>query len=248
MSDSSPATQTPAKKAVWYSAYILRKGNKYRVSIVDVPASTEWTVVSEQTICAPGSTDLSTLKAEVDRLCQTPLSGRQAEGLVANLRGHVLGKTVDFGLEKYDTVGRRIRAAIVDDGIFALPIWLYYRVAFGSTPREGIAWIAIGVAPLVYRIVMHGWCGQTLGKMVTGVVVVDVSEDPLSWKQAILRELIHILGLIVFIIESPSRLWSGFPSHPPHPLPISPVSLLLGWSVLNIAYFLFDKKHRALHD
>jgi len=258
MPDSSTATRGSPTRAIWYSAYLLQKGkrgNQFRVSIVDVPASTEWTVVDEQSICAEGSTDLSSLKAEVDRRCQAPLSRRQAEALLADLRGHVLRKPIQYVFEKYETVRPRIFAFFVDC-LILLPLelmryWMFLHSA--SISLRAAAVVTSNVVPVAYRILMHGWCGQTLGKMACGVVVLDVSERRLGWGQAMLREIFGLASMAVFLIVAWPAIVRGL-----DPYGLNQLAGSRAWSwfmrlgvvcgLLDIITFFVSKKHRALHD
>ena len=67
-----------------------------------------------------------------------------------------------------------------------------------------------------YFIVMHGLGGQTIGKMLLGLRVVDVERDPPSFRQAALRWLAAVgfapigLGLLWVLWQSEKRAWHDF--------------------------------------
>jgi uncharacterized RDD family membrane protein YckC len=67
-----------------------------------------------------------------------------------------------------------------------------------------------------YFIVMHGLGGQTIGKMLLGLRVVDVERDPPSFRQAALRWLAAVgfapigLGFLWVLWQSEKRAWHDF--------------------------------------
>ena len=99
---------------------------------------------------------------------------------------------------------------------------------------------------------MHAKYGQTIGKMITRVKVLDVSEERhLTIQQACMREFMLILYIpfsiyiyvqIAFygqseeitLQESPWFFYFGV--------------VLLAWAFLEIVSMLFNKKRRAVHD
>lgn len=248
----SDATRPPVTKALWYTVYLLQRGTKYRLSIVDALESTDWAVVDEQSICAEGSTDLVSLKAEVDRRCEVTLSRSQAQALLADLRGHVLGEPFKYVSDRYATVRPRVVAAIVDS-LILLPVELLRRFIFVHSPSISLRAIAVLTsltAYLIYRVLMHGWRGQTLGKMACGVVVLDVSERPLSWRQAVLRDIFGIVSAAVFVIVEWRNLARGLDPYQTDFLHASSWFMRVGllWFVLEILTLFANKKRRALHD
>jgi uncharacterized RDD family membrane protein YckC len=71
-----------------------------------------------------------------------------------------------------------------------------------STPVR-VLWLAISsTTGLLYSVLLHGFWGQTVGKRMMGIRVVDVSGCALKMKQAVLRDSIWI------------AFWAwGFPAH-----------------------------------
>jgi uncharacterized RDD family membrane protein YckC len=259
-SGSNAVSAPPAQKAGWITAYILKRGQQYRVSIVDAPTSDGWTIFDEQSVCVEASTDLEKLKDEIDRRCQPPLSQGQAMALVAALRGHVLDQpvggnysTVDLIDDKYSTLWRRFFARWIDGVLFAPLGFLYFYVFSHPTPipvRLLAAFIGQG-AFVVYSIWMHGKYGQTLGKMVCKVIVLDVSEQPLKMSQAALRDIfIVVLVSIELALEIP-RIAQGIDITTPENR-LGADRLLwyvyLAWFVVEVVTLLANKKRRALHD
>ncbi len=111
----------------------------------------------------------------------------------------------------------------------------------------------------LYTVLMHGYFGQTLGKMVTKVRVVDFrTEQCLSWRQAWLREGIPIvlsLGLLGFQISqiltgrlTPEAIARGedlTTTYKEVPFLFAVPAL---WFLAEILTMLASEKRRALHD
>ena len=109
-----------------------------------------------------------------------------------------------------------------------------------------------------YSIYMHGRWGQTVGKMTTRVKVVDaVSEEPISYKKALLRDSIPILVLFPLLVYSLYQLIIGSEYHIPQPSPdLSITANIADWTefIMGIWWFaeivtmLTNEKRRAVHD
>src|SRR5262249_46297132 len=116
---------------------------------------------------------------------------------------------------------------------------------------ESLAWLG-------YTVVMHARYGQTVGKMVTKVRVVDFrTEGSISWLQAWLREGIPLVlsfgfvGWQVFLILSgnlsPGSVASGEALANSKGFWI--LTALPGlWFVAEVLTMLTNDKRRALHD
>ena len=90
---------------------------------------------------------------------------------------------------RYSTFWRRVGSAFVD-GIIFLPLTLLTQevVRTEQSDLKLVMWNQFANwALLSYIVLMHGTKGQTLGKMVCKVKVLDVSEVPLSMFQAMKR-------------------------------------------------------------
>jgi uncharacterized RDD family membrane protein YckC len=247
-------------KAGWIAVYILKGGREYRVSLVDAPTSDGWTIDDEQSVCLEASTDLAKLRDEVDRRCQPPISRAQALGLVAALRGHVLAQPVDgkyssieLSDEKYATLWRRFCARWIDGLIFA-PLSLAYVYGFSQSQSVSIRVLACVIsssAALVYSIWMHGKYGQTLGKMACKVIVLDVSEQPLSMRQAVLRDIFKVVvWFIGLFVEIPRVIQGNSILTIKSLTPIEQVIWYssLTWFAIEVVTVLANRKRRALHD
>ena len=99
--------------------------------------------------------------------------------------------------EKYSTFGPRFCAGFID-GLIFIPFGWIESITFShsaSVPLRVLACVISSSAYLVYSIWMHGRRGQTLGKMACKVIVLDVSERPLSIRQAVLRDIFGVVLL-----------------------------------------------------
>ncbi len=105
-------------------------------------------------------------------------------------------------VERYSTFGPRFWTGFIDSTVlwplgFITSVFLLLNI-----PRSLAALLVVAesVAWLIYTTVMHARYGQTIGKMVTKVRVVDFrSEGSISWLQAWLRDSIPMvlsLGLL----------------------------------------------------
>jgi uncharacterized RDD family membrane protein YckC len=111
--------------------------------------------------------------------------------------GSVYGKKIEPVKEqasnKYSTGGRRFVAGLID-GIVLLPIGLIDNWVLNSSHPLIAIWLLISYsAGWVYSVMMHGPYGQTIGKMVCGIKVLDISEHPITMRQAFLRDSVIIL-------------------------------------------------------
>lgn len=104
------------------------------------------------------------------------------------------GVRPSYGPGDTDVVGDRIVAQIVDMiAIFVLAfvVGVLAGVGFRS---EGAVIVAFIVVTLAYGTVLEGATGQTLGKMLTGVRVVDQTGDDVGYAQAFVRNIPALFG------------------------------------------------------
>ena len=155
-------------------------------------------------------------------------------------------------MEKYQTLMPRLFALIIDALIFLplsfLDIWIKEANLF---PVMFSVWLLVmNMVHPVYSILMHGFYGQTLGKMAMKIKVVDTYEKPITFHHAVLRELPQLsfnFSLMFFAMQRNSNVTetSDFFSYSAENIILF---LMLGWSIADIAVFLVNDKHRALHD
>lgn len=153
-------------------------------------------------------------------------------------------------MEKYQTFVPRLVALLID-GFIMMPLAIlddWFRRAEFS-PAFFYVWIPLSllVAP-VYKILMHGLYGQTLGKMYMNVKVLNATEEPIKFVQAFVREtpqLIFNLGSIfigiAFLGVNPED--ENFQTIYKFLMTFAGV-----WSLADILTFFTNDKRRALHD
>ena len=98
---------------------------------------------------------------------------------------------------------------------------------------------------------MHGRRGQTLGKMACKVVVLDVSERPLSMRQAVLRDIFGVVLLPIGLAINISGILRGIDiSLPANFTAIDWIITYsaIGWFLIEVVTMLTNDKRRALHD
>lgn len=108
--------------------------------------------------------------------------------------------------------------------------------------------------PYFYAVLMIGKYGQTIGKMVMKVKVVDnATENALTYSQSFMREAVPIFlvntSIILNVILFSDVDFENFQiSTVGYILIFIPSGMLFIWSILEIVTMLFDDKKRALHD
>ena len=93
----------------------------------------------------------------------------------------------------------------------------------------------------VYSIAMHGYFGQTIGKWIMRVKVISVDGSRLSMRQALLRDSVPLVLVVIYVLLGPDADraggWGRF---------LANVSII--WFVLEIVSMLTNDKRRAIHD
>lgn len=107
---------------------------------------------------------------------------------------------------------------------------------------------------VLYNVFLHGMYGQTLGKRLMKVIVLDVNENKISFRHAILRDIVSIVIIILaFIPEVPLILKGVDPiqQYSKGNLPWYYWAMTLsmfGWFMVELITMLSNNKRRALHD
>jgi uncharacterized RDD family membrane protein YckC len=153
-------------------------------------------------------------------------------------------------MEKYQTLWLRFLALILDI-ILLLPLGIAAELikSGGFSPKFKFALLfSVSLAQTIYFIVMHGLYGQTVGKMLMKVKVLDVSESAIKFRQAIVRDLPQVLftvGSFIFYYPlSPDEIEPNSPEYWKNPFFI----LIFVWGVADLLTVLTNDKRRALHD
>ena len=156
-------------------------------------------------------------------------------------------------LKKYQTFWRRFGAGIADGILFTPLMWgVHTLLPHADTVHTFVPlFIVAQFSFITYSVLMHAKFGQTLGKMATNVKVLDISEEPLSFEQAFMRDAPY-LGIL--ILRSVFGLFWAFDNGVPsfeRFLEHNNVVLEFvdsGWFFIEVTTMLFSDKRRALHD
>ena len=157
-------------------------------------------------------------------------------------------------MNKYSTFWRRFWAEWIDILVFLPWIILNHFVRrFNPTTVVLICWVVLYfVVFRAYKIVLHARYGQTVGKAVTRIRVMNVAENRLpTATESFLREIGSvilsgcILGYWIYLIS--------IHNYSPKAIHASVVLSVLytldwGWIALELVSMLTNSKRRAIHD
>lgn len=158
-------------------------------------------------------------------------------------------------MKKFDTIGPRFLASIIDI-LIMIPVGIMASALTIITPENSkLAFLSGNLVSLVsvfYYILMHARFGQTLGKMVLKVKVLDISERPITFTQAVIRSLPQMLPIVItaslsiFAITSPDM--NEAQSNSLGIVSSGAYILYSIWSIGDCVSALVTEKNRALHD
>jgi uncharacterized RDD family membrane protein YckC len=157
-------------------------------------------------------------------------------------------------MPRYQTSWRRFWAAMVDGIVFVpfsfLDDWL---LVPGQSPSVLVIWATLSYSSYwLYSVVLHARFGQTVGKRLLRVKVLDVHEQQIpTFLQALLRDIGLVvlntssLAFLVYLVcagtYAPGSENTGLPGQI---LTWAGIS----WLVLELLTMLTNEKSRALHD
>ncbi|WP_019027748.1 RDD family protein [Colwellia piezophila] len=157
-------------------------------------------------------------------------------------------------LDKYSTFWPRFWAATIDGLVFLIILYvecLVFGVEYSTT--DTFLQALNGVQFAIYAIFMHGYFGQTLGKMVMDVkVLTHDTETEIDIKQALRRESVNlalnIAWVLIILVVATSLEMSGAISEGLSYAVIGFGILGFIWGVSEFVTMLFNDKRRAIHD
>ena len=157
-------------------------------------------------------------------------------------------------MNKYNTLYARFFALILDS-ILLLPLGILsdWNKDFADAPvKFQIVKIFIYLAGFFYVVLMHYFFGQTVGKMLMKVKVLDLSEKPISFFQSALRDLPQFLSIFIFVIFGDPDFFinqsKNIAEFAKNPVANSFYILLMIYGLTDIIVFFTNEKRRALHD
>jgi uncharacterized RDD family membrane protein YckC len=158
-------------------------------------------------------------------------------------------------MTKYKTFGRRFWAAIVDMAVFVPLGWLDNTIWVNAkVPIVLSVWLVINTSIFwLYEVLLLGYYGQTIGKFVCNVKVLDKTEKPLSMRQAFYREAVPIIIGIPVLFYEINNVLAGHIANKGLPTEMNFIwKAFLGfsllWFLLELVTMLTNKKRRAVHD
>lgn len=156
-------------------------------------------------------------------------------------------------MERYQTVGHRFVAGIID-GLVFIPLGLIDAWIFGGSSSKVVLllWILITYpAGWAYSVIMHGLYGQTLGKMAVGIKVVDAqTEGPIRMRQAFFRDVVFVVFNTILMGYAIYFAINDSPRDGTEILYVEN-TVVIGmyvWFFAEILSCLTNSKCRALHD
>ncbi len=154
---------------------------------------------------------------------------------------------------KYKIITDRFYAYFIDFLILASPIII---VEFFITTSNMSVEIVL-ISSLIYYfgthfyiIYLHTIYGQTLGKMAVKIKVVDISENKINWRQAILREIPYILFSIIWFGYEVFQIWNtGIEENVELTFfEIVIIVWMIIWLFCELIVALSNEKRKSIHD
>ncbi|MEJ6472927.1 RDD family protein [Pseudoalteromonas piscicida] len=155
---------------------------------------------------------------------------------------------------KYATFWRRVGAIFIDalilSAVFSIESLIFgFNCHGGNLLLSTLGWIQMSL----YNLFMHGRYGQTFGKVVTRIKVVDHdTEQKINIKQSLRRESI---GLVLYMLLLALLMVSSIELFINDTAPAIVLYLLSGieavllfWFLAELVSVLSNHKSRALHD
>jgi uncharacterized RDD family membrane protein YckC len=153
---------------------------------------------------------------------------------------------------RYQTFGQRLFAGFFDSLVF-VPLIIVNGLILRPDRPIGLLGAWIGVSELlyfVYSVILHAKYGQTLGKMITHVKVLDHTESGVpGFRRAFLRDSFYIATTLGGIAHA---LWLFFTEGAVTALHLqvhqSISYAMLWWFVLELGTMFTNERRRSLHD
>jgi uncharacterized RDD family membrane protein YckC len=158
-------------------------------------------------------------------------------------------------MNKYDTFWPRFFALFIDGIVLSLISFALTIIPQTDSKIPSIFYSFLTTnIPYMYVVLMIGKYGQTLGKMVMSIKVVDnISEEKIGYYQSFMREavpisIVNTSIIIITVLFTDIHLETFELSTLGYIMLNLPSGMLTIWSILEIVTMLTDEKSRALHD
>ena len=157
-------------------------------------------------------------------------------------------------MEKYQTIGHRFVALIID-ALVMIPLGIAASLFTTFAPNSKFDFLSsnlVSLAIVFYYILMHARYGQTLGKMAMKVKVLDISEQPITFTQSVIRSLPQMFPVFITASIASSDLISPSGNNTTgNFLSVATTVFYVSyfvWEIGDIISALISEKKRALHD
>lgn len=155
-------------------------------------------------------------------------------------------------MNRYHTLSNRIAAYFIDALVF-VPLVVFHILIGGVELPSWARYIQLASAPILgigYNVLLHWKFGQTIGKMVAKVKVLSHTEEPITFRQAFLRDIGYVVTESIEFVLLAYFLASGvkWDSEQFGSMAAYAALLSLGWLVIDSLVCIKSKKNRALHD
>jgi len=153
--------------------------------------------------------------------------------------------------KKYQTFSKRFFAMIIDCLIF-IPFFIIADYLIYEK-KTSVLWVDLCQAILwtAYYIVGHGKYGQTIGKRVMKVKVLNLTETKvIGYKKAFYRESVGFFAYllaIIYLLFSYGEI-NVADTHKLELYENLTLIFSIGWCVIELGTMLTNKKRRAIHD
>lgn len=156
-----------------------------------------------------------------------------------------------FSREKYQITRERFWASVID-GIVIIPIVVLNEYISENQTSDVVliaSLIIFTAVTYLYSVVMHAFFGQTIGKMLMRIRVFDVLEIPITFRQAVLRDIVPLIAGVALLCADVYFISTDRQNPDEYDAFYNIANnILLAWTVLELVSMLTNEKRRSIHD